>query len=354
MPQNPQRPAAFTQRDRSLDLDRVSWDDLRLFVIAARHESFRKAAAVLRTSSSTVTRRIERLERDLGLRLFNRVPEGVTLTREGRSVLGAAQHMERASLALRRYLDQDLTTRGIVRCTVTEGLGTFWILPKLADFQRANPYTVVDLRCTMEQADVVRFEADVAIQFTRPTNPDLVTAKLARLHVYPFAARRYLDTYGAPGSVADLVHHRIVDQVSPQFEEGTVPALLGLDSIEGIVSMRTNASTAHFYAVELGIGIGGLPTYAIPLGADVVPLDIGLQHHVDVWLAYHPDVIGIPRVALLVDWLRDIFSPRRYPWFRDEFIHPRDLVEWLERRPDPHAERARGVVPNLPYPGSQW
>jgi DNA-binding transcriptional LysR family regulator len=341
--QRPQRTAAFSQRSASIDLNRISWDDLRLFVVAARHQSFRRAAAVLKMSSSTVTRRIERLEIDIGFRLFDRLPEGVALTREGHQVLGTAEKMEQASFALRAHLDRDLTTRGVIRCAVTEGLGTFWMLPRLVDFNNANPYTIVDLRCTMDFTDVARHEADIAIQLARPVKQDLVTAKLGRLHVYPFASRRYLDVFGVPQTAAELAQHRIVDQVSPQLNEGALPALLGLDSVEGIVAVRTNSSSAHFYAIELGVGAGFLPTYAVPLGADVVPLDLGLRHEVDIWLTYHPDAKHTPRVALFIDWVRETFDSRRYPWFRDEFIHPKEFVDWSPDRWR-HVEPAQGVI----------
>src|ERR1700694_5886777 len=101
-----QRPAAKMRRPVGPALlDRVSWDDLRVFAIAGRELSLRKAAAALRTSSSTVVRRIERLEAILGVRLLDRLPDGVALTAEGRSVFAAAQQMERASLAVRAQLD---------------------------------------------------------------------------------------------------------------------------------------------------------------------------------------------------------------------------------------------------------
>src|SRR5947207_6429511 len=117
-------------------LERVSWDDLRVFVVVARTLSFRKAATQLRASSSTIVRRMERLEITLGFRLFDRLPDGVGLTTEGSSVYASALQMERASLSLRAHLDQNLMTRGMVRCAVTEGLGTLWILPHLAQFNR--------------------------------------------------------------------------------------------------------------------------------------------------------------------------------------------------------------------------
>src|SRR5882672_2904868 len=177
-------------------LERISWDDLRTFVAVARTLSFRKAATTLRTSSSTITRRMERLEETFGFRLFDRLPEGVGLTAEGRSVYRSAQQMELASHSLRSHLDQDLTTRGIVRCSVTEGLGTMWILPHLAQFGRTHPTTVVDLRCSMEVADVLRMEADVAVQIEKPDRPDVKSVRLGRMHIYLFASKRYVETYG--------------------------------------------------------------------------------------------------------------------------------------------------------------
>ena len=90
--------------------------------------------------------------------------------------------MERASYSLRAHLDQDLNLRGLVRCSVTEGLGTSWILPQLLQFTRAHPATIIDLRCAMEVADVMRMETDVAIQLEKPSE-DAKSVRLGRLHI---------------------------------------------------------------------------------------------------------------------------------------------------------------------------
>jgi hypothetical protein len=74
------------------------------------------------------------------------------------------------------------------------------------------------------------------------------------------------------------------------------------------------------------MGIGGLATYILAIGTDLIPVDIGVRHHVDIWMTYHPDARSTPRVAMFIDWLRTLFDPRRYPFFGDEFIHPRDLI----------------------------
>jgi DNA-binding transcriptional LysR family regulator len=342
--QNLKRPVASSKRLSALDLDRISWDDLRVFVIAARNASFRKAAQGANLSAATVTRRIESLEQQFGLRLFDRVPDGVRLTREGQWVLSAAQKMEQASIGLRRFFDQDVTARGVIRCAVTEGLGTYWVIPKVVEFNRANPYSVIDIRCTMNFSDVVRMESDVAVQLVRPTSPDLKVVKLGRLHMYLFAAPTYLEAFGVPKSKGDLIRHRLVEQISPQIPRGALETVLGIEDAEGVVALRADASSAHFYAIELGVGIGFLPTYAVPLGARVVPLDLGLYHPVDIWLTYHPDIRDVPRVAMFIDWLRDIFDPAKHPWFQDEFIHPRDLATWRPLRPQQRIEKAHGVT----------
>jgi len=316
--------------DREKQLRTVSWDDIRIFLACVKAGSFRRAAVELRCSSSTVVRRIDKLEHDLGITLFNRIPDGVVPTEEARSIIDHAQRMEMAIYDVFRRVDaQDTTMRGVVKISATEGIGTYWMMPRLVKFQRQFPFMIVDMRCAMESADVLRMEADIAVQFERPTAPDLIVTKLGRMHVYPFASQGYEKIYGLPKTVEEMKRHRLVDQVAPQLDGGAWPRLLGLDDVEGIVSLRTNLSSALLYAVEKGAGIGALPTYAPALGAPIVPIDIGISHSMDIWMTYHPAARKIKRNVMVMDWLKQIFDPERFPWFRDEFIHPSEFVKLL-------------------------
>ena len=317
---------------------RLSLDDMLVFGVVARTLSFRKAATTLRTSTTTVIRRVEDLESKLEFRLFNRLLDGLALTEKGQAVYLAAQDIERASHSVRAHLDRYLNLPGTVSCSATEGLGTAWILPRLAQFSRIHPSTIVHLRCAMEIADVMRMEADVAVQLERPKRPNAMAVRLGRMHIYPFASRDYVETYGLPKTRQEVRLHRLVHQKAPQVEEGTVERALDMPSIEGIVALRTNTSTAHGRAIELGMGIGGLPTYIMALGSDLIPVDIGVKHQVDIWMTYHPDARDIQRVSLFIDWLKTLFDPKRNPWFADKFIHPNELVG---REPPP--EKTPGV-----------
>ena len=309
----------------------ASWDDLKLFLACAKYKSFRNAAEELGLTSTTLMRRIDRLEESIGCKLFLRDQSGLTLSDEGTAMIADVAHMERHAFnVFRRASRTSSDTSGTVRIAVTEGPGNFWILPRLIDFQKTYRKITVDLRCAMEQADVARLESDIAIQLEPPTNPDLIVAKLGRLHIYPFVSKDYEKLYGVPATLAELKNHRIVKQSAPQVDDSAYARILGLKSLEGIVGIKTNSSVGVLYAVERGAGIGFLPTCAIALGAPLVAVDIGVSHHMDFWLTYHPDLKASRRHMIVVDWLKRVFDPKTYPCFRDEFIHPNDLVPLME------------------------
>src|SRR5215475_7826303 len=324
-----QRGAAMVQHriDESLD---ASWDDLKLFLACAKYKSFRNAAEELRLTSTTLMRRIDRLEERIGCKLFLRDQSGLTLSDDGAAMIADVSLMERHAFnVFRRAARSSNDTAGTVRVAVTEGPGNFWILPRLIDFQKTYRKITVDLRCAMEQADVARLESDIAIQLEPPTNPDLIVAKLGRLHIYPFVSKDYESLYGVPSTLADLQNHRIVKQSAPQVDDTAYARILGLKSLEGIVGIKTNSSVGVLYAVERGGGIGFLPTVSIALGAPLVAVDLGVSHHADLWLTYHKEFRSSERHKIVVDWLKKIFDPKTYACFRDEFIHPNALVPMM-------------------------
>jgi DNA-binding transcriptional LysR family regulator len=267
MRQDLHRGAASAQHRRFDEPTTASWEDLHTFLLCTRHQSFRHAAEALGLTGTTLMRKIDRLEEELGVKLFIRDQSGLSLSDEGRALLFDVEQMEKLSFNILRRASLSTETHGTVRVAVTEGPGNFWVLPRLIDFQKTYRKVTVDLRCAMEQADVSRLEADISIQFERPTNPDQIVTRLGRLHIYTFASEAYRDAYGLPQSLADLRNHRIIKQHGVQLDETGYARVLGLQSLEGIVGISTNSSVAVLYAIERGAGIGFLPTSAIALGA---------------------------------------------------------------------------------------
>ena len=319
------------------------WEGTRLFLETIRHGSFRSAAEALGLSLNAVRRRFDEFEKRCGMTLVTRDAYGVHPTVEGRRILQAAEQMEAAYFNVVRARDQsDETIPGRVRLAITEGLGTFWIAPRLIEFQRAFPELIVAMHCAMAPADILRSEADVGVQLVRPNKPDLKIVKIGRLHAMPFASPDYVKMYGLPKTVSEFGKSRIVLQISPQVDsKAAFDALFPGVPTDASVVFESNTSSAHYWSIAKGAGIGILPTYANAIGAPVVPIDIRYDNEpnrfvrlqYDIWLTYHPQGNRIARVERLIQWVREAFDPKSYPWFSDEFIHPNDLPASLDGRP---------------------
>lgn len=313
----------------------ANWDLVRIFLAVARTGSFRAAAAQLGMSANFLSKRISVLENAYKTPLMTRHVDGIRLTPEGEAVLDAAKRMEEASFSLDRALSRTTPAlTGEVRLAVTEGLGTFWLAPRLVEFQRVYSGLLVDLKCEMRSADVLRLEADVAVQLEEPGNPNLKRVKIGRMHIMPFVSPAYVEIYGMPRDLDDLQqNHRMVIQDAEQTKGREMYDRHAVREQLGFVAMRNNVSSAHVWAVSKGAGIGWLPTYIPAIAGPLIPLDIDVKFPLDIWLTYHPDAKRIPRVKQLIDWTIQSFDGRKYPWFRDEFIHPDDLQKSYKGEP---------------------
>jgi DNA-binding transcriptional LysR family regulator len=150
----------------------------------------------------------------------------------------------------------------------------------------------------------------------------------------PFVSPSYVEIYGMPQGADDIrQNHRIVIQNADQTQTQQLYEKHAHREQLGFVAMRNNVSSAHVWAVSKGAGIGWLPTYIPAVAGPLIPLDIGIQFEFDIWLTYHPDAKRIPRVKQMIDWTIDAFDSRKYPWFRDEFVHPNDLQKSYKGEP---------------------
>ncbi len=289
----------------------------------ARAGSFRRAMTDSRVGFRRLNNDVLAVEKALGVLLFHRTSDGVVLTPEGKTVVEHATKIENTLteiLRLGRGMGEQ--NSGEVMLAVTEGLGTFWVAPRLHAFRENHPGVTIGLHSSMALADMRRFEIDLALQVVPPTHPELIRMRLGTLHLMLAASSSYIEQHGMPKTVEALHDHFFVFNASPQLSDRhLVERAIGKPlRRDRFIVMRN--SSAHYWTVEHGEGIGFLPTYGFAIGAKVKPINLPIRYSLDIWLCFHEQSRSIKRVSAAIDWLTAIFDPRLYPWFRREFVPP--------------------------------
>jgi DNA-binding transcriptional LysR family regulator len=160
-----------------------------------------------------------------------------------------------------------------------------------------------------------------------------VVTPLAHFHYQLFASREYLDLYGAPTTMAEAITHPLIYHVAQtQQREVWKPRDLAFQDLAQM-RIKTNSSAVSFTAVKNGAGLGGMPTAILSLEPSLVMLELPPGPTIKLLLVHHKDAVRSARVSRVVDWLHELFDPRAKPWYREEFIHPRDFAAALDARP---------------------
>ena len=186
-----------------------TWDDLRVLLEVSRDHSLSATAARLKTSHTTLSRRLAALEQSLSARLVERTGAGVTMTRLGKELVARAQQMETAALDAERWVSgDDQRLEGRVRLSTTEAFAQHLLFPSLRVFQDAYPAIELEVLVGNTQVDLSKGEADVAIRAAPTKTPSLVAKRVATLAVGLYASidygRRYLSTRTARATATTI------------------------------------------------------------------------------------------------------------------------------------------------------
>lgn len=281
-----------------------NWDDLRYFLAVARGGGLTPAAATLRTSASTVSRRIDAMEARLGVRLFLRQQRGYLLTDQGSTLFEHVAEVERAMQAVERNSVAGGEIAGTVKLAAAESLSNYLILPHLAEFTRRHPKVRVDLLVSSNNADLSRREADLALRLVNPQRSELAPDYIAH-HLGMVA----FGLYCAPAALARVSHWRELDYVSWDETWMRMPIRDWLAQLfpgkEPV--LRTNTLHTQYLAAVSGMGAIMLPTFAGDADPALQRLDIGgLETLRELWLLYHRDLKGSQRVLALRDFLQEV------------------------------------------------
>lgn len=289
-------------------MNKLDWDDIRYFLAAARTGSLAAASRQLGGHQPTVGRRIDGLEKRLGVRLFQRHAQGLTLTEEGQRIMQAAESMGEAALTLQRATGfEDPEIRGNVRIAAPSGLAVHLIAPNLPRFHERFPGLNVELQPSISAADLTHGEADVAIRLYRPTAGELVARHAGEMHFGLYGATAYFQQHGMPENAADLPAHLFIgysEQLRHLEENCWLEAVAG----NARFVLRSDDTHARMAAAGAGLGLTVLPHFlALQLPQLQQILSTEDVPSKPIWLAVHRDLRQVPRVRAVLDWMEELF-----------------------------------------------
>ena len=288
----------------------MDWDKLRVFHAAATKGSFTHAGEELGISQSAVSRQVHALELQIGVALFHRHARGLLLTEQGerlfRTTKGIARELQAVEGAL---LDARDRPRGLLRVTTTIGLGSTWLSGRVRDFVELYPDVQLCLIFDDNELDIGMREADIAIRWRQPVQPDLVQRRLFTVHFHVYAASDYLEKYGAPKTLDEVDdRHRLIT-----FGPNPPPYLRDLNWLEGAgrapddprsPAVLINNIVAMRNAVATGAGIGVLPDFIVEDDATIVRLDLLAEPpSYDLYFVYAEELRNSARVQAFRDFI---------------------------------------------------
>lgn len=283
-----------------------AWDDLQFFLAVARAGQLSRAARQLRTSHVTVSRRIDRLEQSLKLRLFERNPRGYELTTHGRRLLATAERIESETRRLEESISGEAhAQRGVVRLAMPEGFANFFTTRLLVRFMAQFPNLSPELIALPQITSLSRRETDISVTLDPIRASPYHSEKLSDYTLRVYGARDYLARHPPITSRDMLPSHRFIGYI----EEMIFSA--GLDYLQEVhpavrAQIKSSSLFNQLSAVRDGLGLGVLPSYMARMHPDLVEvMGDDLQIHRTYWLNCHRDNYQSPRERTVMTFLRE-------------------------------------------------
>jgi DNA-binding transcriptional LysR family regulator len=286
-----------------MNLARLDWDDLRLFLAIARAGTLTSAAPLLRLSQPTAGRRLRALEEVCGCSLFQRTANGFRLTDEGEVMLRHVERMEEDAIALQRqFAGADGELQGQLRLSSSDWFAHLIVAPAAASFSLANPLVTIEIVADFRLLSLERREADIVFRFLPFDSPDIIQRRFTHIRYSLFGSSEYLERRGRPDIANGGAGHFLIP-MDAQFDGLADVAWLRQRFPEARFAVRSNSRDVQARACQRGAGLAVLPRMlGAQFGLIPVESDDGPPGR-DIWLGYHADLKRLRRLRAFVDHL---------------------------------------------------
>jgi DNA-binding transcriptional LysR family regulator len=283
-------------------MQNVSWDEFRLVKAIAESGSLAGAGDILGLNHSTVFRRLNALEKELGSRLFERARAGYLPTPSGEEMIVLADRMfDDITDFERRISGRDVKPTGELRITTNDSFVAHLLTPLFGEFCRAFPEIKLDVVIDNRALNLSKRDADVAIRATSEPPETLVGRRIASIA---------WSAYGL--KTTDIPATDEPSDLQAQTWVGFGDALSGIGPARWIarsipqskIFYRLNTVLGLSQAVEAGIGLGFLPCFIGDQSPNLKRLlNAPMVFDSSLWLLTHPDLKNSARVRAFVDFI---------------------------------------------------
>jgi DNA-binding transcriptional LysR family regulator len=284
--------------------------DIQAFTEVVDSGSLTRAGARLGMSKSMVSRRLARLEEELGAPLLARTTRGMSLTEAGSDFLPHAQRMVAELQSARDALSRQGEATGRLRVTAPTSFGITHLAPVLAELALRHPRLEIAASYSDRIVDVVGEGFDAAVRMGSLGDSSLIARRIAPVRAVLVASPAYLARSGTPATPAELADHEAVlhgDQVWPFRRDGRE------FSVRPRGRVAADNGLAEMAAVVAGLGIALMPAFlagpAIHRGEVVRLLEDYRVPEAGLYLVRPPPATPVPnKVKALTEILVERFG----------------------------------------------
>ena len=292
-------------------------DDLGVFVAVVDAGGFSAAARVIGARKAHVSRRVQELERRLGVRLLERTTRTVHLTEAGTAYYDRAARAVSLALEARAAVDAGRhEPMGLLRVTTTELLADLVLRPVVLGYLRKHPKVSVELDVTSRSIDIVRDGFDLALRVGVPSDSSLVGRVIGKGRAVCVASPAYLSAVAVPVAPKDLERLDAVT-IAGGASEWAFQRRGRKLMVRPRVRFSTPSYTLAREAIVAGLGIGRLPTYFVAddlaAGRLALVLEPWTPPEVSVTAVYPSRGLVAPKTRAFVDALTTYVAKRPLP-----------------------------------------
>lgn len=275
------------------------WDDLRIFLAVLRGRSVRAASRLLNVSHSTISRRLQAMEQQTGVKFFIRRPEGFVLTKTGEALVARAERVESEIFSIEREIfGRDALLSGPVRISAPPPVAHGLLMPILSNFSKLYPDIEIDLDATFDVADLRRSSADIAIRFQVEPDPGLIAHRLPDFQNAIYASPDYIanHSFSGPEPNAQWIALGGREVLAHWRNESPFAACR--------VHHTVSDMSSHVSAVREGLGFAWLFCFLADADTGLMNVpDAGHKRAITAWALTHPDLDATIRVRVCVQYL---------------------------------------------------